>query len=276
LSSTILPQILGMLTTEVLSLNNYVDASRFRPLPDIDKNIDDEAEKIMRSLGYELGFRIEPGAEKISLIDERGQWYAPYRLLDIILKLFLETNRHREPYNVAISVVAGSEIEQIAKEYNIEVIRIKNSHYAMMEAAKPNNILFVGGIYGGYVFSDFLFASDGMFSIGKTLEMLAKTNMKISQLDSQLPKRIQHFSEITCPWEFKGKVMRRAMEYSEKYKRQLVEGVKIFENNCSVLLFPAKEKGSFAVIGESDNFNEAVKISEKYISLVKSWRDVAE
>ncbi len=84
LASTILPNILGSLQAEVISLHNYVDATRFHPDPFMQSSEIDETGKIMKSLNYELGFRIEAGAEKISIIDERGKWLQPMRMLSIL------------------------------------------------------------------------------------------------------------------------------------------------------------------------------------------------
>ncbi|MBK9184565.1 MAG: hypothetical protein IPM83_16050 [Ignavibacteria bacterium] len=60
------------------------------------------------------------------------------RLLSIVTKLFLDTNRQHEPYLIAIPVQATEEIEKIAAGYNVEVVRIRNSHGAMMEATKDD------------------------------------------------------------------------------------------------------------------------------------------
>ncbi len=274
LASTIFPYILGKLNTEALSLHDYVDASKFKPTvnPGSSENGDD-VERIMRSLGFELGFRMEPGAEKISLMDERAVWYTPMRFLTILTKLFLESNKDREPYKIAISIVASSEIDEIVKDYDVELIRIKNSHSAMMESTREDNVLFVGGIWGGFIFSDFLFASDGMYTVGKILEMLANTGLKISELDDILPRRHQHTIEVNVPWESKGTVMRKAMEHSDKMDRQLVEGVKVFHDGDSVLMLPDKEKASFLVIGESDQYENAVNLAKKYSHLVSQWRE---
>lgn len=272
LASQIFPSILGKLHAEVISLNNYVDGSKFHPDPSDAANSIDDTGKIMRSLGYELGFRMQTGAEKIALIDERGKWYSSVRLLSIITKLFLETNKNREPYKIAVSIVAPREIEDIAKDYNVEVIRIKNNHSDMMEATHDESVLFVGGVYGGFIFPEFLFASDGMFTVGKMLEMLAETNLTPSQIDETLPVRYQKIIEVSVAWEFKGTVMRCAMEHSRNLDKQLVEGVKIFDGSKSVLLLPAKEKASFFVYGEADNQEEANNIAELYADLINSWK----
>ncbi|ROL56691.1 hypothetical protein D9V86_12690 [Bacteroidetes/Chlorobi group bacterium ChocPot_Mid] len=272
LASTIFPYILGKLDIDALTLHDYVDSRRFQTNATLENT--DEAQKIMKSLGYGLGFIIEPGAEKISLLDERGVLYNPTRLLTIITKLFLETNRNREPYKIAVSILASHDIESIAKDYNVEVIRIKDTHSAMMEATRDEQIIFVGGVWGNYIFRDFLFAADGMYSIGKILEMLAESGLQISTLDNELPRRFQNYKNVNCPWELKGKVMRCAMEYSENFKRELIDGVKLFENENTVLLLPDKEKAAFLVYSESDELDTAIKLTKKYCDLVKQWRSV--
>ncbi len=271
LASTIFPIILGKLNAETLSLHDYVDAMKHQPIPEGSLPDSPEACKIMKSLSYELGFIIEPGAEKILVIDNRGVLYPPQRLLTMVTKLFLESNKHQEPYKVAVTIVASNEIEKVASEYNVEVVRIKNSHSAMMEATRDESIKFVGGVWGGFIFTEFLFASDGMYSIGKILEMLAKTNYTLPQLNEILPRRFQNVLKVECPWHSKGKVIRKALEFSKDYERQMVEGVKIFMNDDSVLLYPDLEKPEFYVIGESDEFEKAVTLSKKFLSYVQTW-----
>lgn len=277
LASTIFPSILGSLGVHAISLHDYVDSSKYQGDPALLAPENDEVPRIMRSMGYELGFMIEAGAEKISLIDERGIWYNPLRLLTIVTKLVLETNKHRQPYKIAVSIAASSDIERLAGEYGVEVLRIKNSHSAMMEATRDPEVLFVGGVWGGFIFSEFSFASDGMYSVGKILEMLAETKYKISQIDELLPRRYQHQFVADCSWEYKGRVMRKLMEHSEKMRRELVEGVKIFfDNDSSVLVMPDKESPGFVIMSESDHYDSAVSLAKKYYNYVLQWQDEEE
>ena len=278
LSTTILPQILGQLDCDVISINNYVDQRKYSParqehLLEVVESKNNEIATIMKNLNYEIGFQIESGAEKISIVDQRGVWLTHHRLLHIVTKLYLETHKHLESYKIGISILAGNEIEEIAKEYNVEVVRIKNSHSAMMEAASEEKMMFVGGSYGGFVFRDFLFASDGMFTIGQILEMLTKTGYKISELDAMLPKREQQIRSVKVAWDKKGLVMRRAMEYSENLERQLIEGVKIFKDGNSVLIYPDKESASFTVVTDSVDFETAEKLADRYSTLIQQWKD---
>lgn len=269
LTSTVFPQILGELKCHVLSMNNYVDASHFAdPLT----AVLDESATIMRSLGYEIGFKLDPGGEKIALVDERGIWYTALRLLSIVTKLFLDTHRNMEPYVIAVPVQATQEIEMIARDYNVEVRRIRNSHSSMMDATKDEAVKFVGGTRGGFIFPEFLVASDGMFTACRILEMIARTGHQLSELDRTLPKRHQASVAIFCPWEAKGTVMRRAMEHSEGKERLLVDGVCVVEGTHTVLLVPDKEESTFWVTAEADTADEAVALRTQYAALVEQWK----
>lgn len=269
LASTVFPQILGELNCRTLAMNNYVDSAHFAdPLTDVL----DESATIMRSLGYQIGFKIDPGAEKLALVDERGMWYTSLRLLTIVTKLFLETHKHRAPYSIAVPVQATEEIEEIAAEYNVVVKRIRNSHSAMMEATKDSNVAFVGGTRGGFIFPEFLNASDGLYTACKILEMLAVTGLKLSDLDRDLPKRYQSTTMAACPYEARGTVMRRAMEHSEGKERLLVDGVRVREGNATVLLLPHKEEELFIVTAEAPSVEVAEELKNRYVGLVESWR----
>ncbi len=145
----------------------------------------------------------------------------------------------------------------------------------MMESTHDDKVLFVGGVWGNFIFRDFLFASDGMFSVGKILEMLAATKFKISELDEMLPVRYTHSIEVPVPWNCKGTVMRYAMQHSENMQRELVEGVKIFFDNNSVLLLPSKENPIFTVYSESDSYENCISFANKYAALVANWKNEA-
>lgn len=269
-AATVFPRLLGELQCQVLAMNTYVDTSH---VADSLTETLHESATIMRSLGYGIGFKIDPGAEKIALVDERGIWYTSLRLLTIVTKLVLETNRHRAPYTIAVPVQATQEIDILAADYGVAVQRIRNSHSAMMEATRDADVAFVGGTRGGFIFPEFLFASDGMFTACKILEMLSRTGLQLSELDRTLPKRHQSTSDVSCPWEARGTVMRCAMEHSEGMQRFLVDGVKIVDGTTSVLIVPDKERAAFQVTAETNDAASAAALRDTYVALVSSWRD---
>jgi len=269
MAAAVAPRILGELDCRVLAMNTYVDTAH---VADSLSDSLSESSTIMQSLGYEIGFKFDAGAERIALVDERGIWYTSLRLLSIVVKLFLESNKSEAPYSIAVPVQATREVDMIAADYGVNVVRIKNSHGAMMEATKDADVRFVGGTRGGFIFPEFLFASDGLFTACRILQMISQTGMQLSELDRTLPKRHQSTVEVMCPWEARGTVMRHAMEFSEGKRRDLIDGVTIHEDNNTVMLLPHKENATFVVTAETDSATTAQQLCGEYASLVDQWR----
>lgn len=274
MSSLVFPRILGELQCSVVGMNGYVDSRRSIRGEEQSKEAREQLSRVMASLKYEIGFIIDPGVEKISIVDSNGQWYSSQRQLSLVAKLFMETHKDRPPYKLAVTVIASSEIEQMAKEYkNVTVVRIPNSHSAMMEAARDKEILFIGDRRGRMIFSDFFFASDGMFAIGKILEMLALSGKTIADIEKEIPVVHQQGRRASCPWDKKGLIMRRAMEYSEGKQRELIDGVKVLDGSHSVLFLPDKESAAFHVVVEGPDDASVMEYADKHLKMVEQWRD---
>jgi mannose-1-phosphate guanylyltransferase/phosphomannomutase len=269
---TVLPNILGQLGCQVISLNAYLEPTKLTRSDEEFKKAVDELSQIVTSIRCDVGFMLNPGAERIWLIDERGKLLSDNRLLSIVTKLFLTVNA-KKVKKIAVPISASLEVDLIASEYGVEVVRTKNSHYGMMEAVlKDPEIKFVGGTKGGFIFPEFLFASDGMFAISKILELMALTELKIGEIEEKLPKLCLKRLSIPCPRDLKGKVMRYATLESEKFKRQLIDGVKIFfDDSTWILILPDRQRSEVHLFVESNDEKMVDKLIAEYSEKVKSW-----
>jgi mannose-1-phosphate guanylyltransferase / phosphomannomutase len=271
--AAIFPNILGRLKVQVVSLNAYLDPQKLtRDKSEFDYALT-QLSHIVTSLKYDVGFLIDAGGEKIYLVDENGNPIDVDRLLVLVTKLFLMT--HPETKKIAVPVNTSNIIFDIAREHNVEIQLTKNSHLAMMEAARDSSVRFVGGTKGGFIFTDFLFATDAMYGTMKILEMMAKTGLHFGRLNTQIPQYYIEKRNVRCPWDAKGRVMRYLMKDSEPYKRELIDGVKIYVDDAptTVLLVPDKERPLFHVNVESAEKERAAKLLEDYEQKIISWRD---
>jgi len=272
-ASTLLPNIIGTLGPDVVALNAYLDPRRMtRERPEVEAAARRLGE-VVTSLGFDFGIVIDPGAEKISAVDENGEAIHNYRLLSIMTKLFLESRKGSDVRKIGVPIVASTEIDSIAAEYGVEVVYTRNNHSAMMDATNDKDVAFVGGTRGGFIFPEFIFSIDGMYAIGKLMEMMAITGKSIGTLHHELPRRAVVDRTIECPWELKGQVMRRAMEHSEGYPRMLIDGVKIFMDRDWALLIPDKERPLFHILVETDRQEKSAQLALEYERLVREWRE---
>jgi mannose-1-phosphate guanylyltransferase/phosphomannomutase len=275
IASSIFPNILGSFHAQVLSQNAFLDPRKLtRNKPEFDEAVE-ALTHIVISLGYDIGFMLDAGAEKCFVVDENGKFIDTDRLLTLITYLFLTV--YPDVKKIAVPITASAEIDLIAEHMGVELIKTRDSHLALMDTASKDDVRFVGGTKGGFIFPDFLFASDGMYSVVKILEMLALANVRFGQLDRQVPKLHMSKKVIHCPWDRKGKVMRYLMkETDDHHNRVLVDGVKLLldrEKSASVLMWPDKAKPTFHLHAESSDTELTDMIAAQYEERIIEWRD---
>jgi mannose-1-phosphate guanylyltransferase / phosphomannomutase len=273
IASTIFPNILGNMDVQVVALNAYLDSRKItRTKEEFEESLHQLA-YVVTSLKYDIGCMLDAGAEKIFIVNEHGNIIDSDRLLTLVIKFMALAKNNITKFAVPIS--ASGEIDLIAEEFNLEVIKTRDSHLALMDAATDKQFKFVGGTKGGFIFNEFLFASDGIYSISKLLECMAKTKKRIGQLDEETLRL--HFvkKNISCPWHAKGRVMRKLTEYSERIPRDLVEGIKLYPpdlgKHTSILLIPDRARPMFHINAESFDVVVAERLANEYENRILQW-----
>jgi mannose-1-phosphate guanylyltransferase / phosphomannomutase len=276
-ASTIFPIILGSFDCQVVALNAHLDPRKLtRDKYEVDYSIKQLAH-IVTSLKYDLGCLIDAGGERLQVVNERGQSVESDRLLSIVTEAFLQTHHGVEA--IAVPITSSGEIDLIAARHGTIAIKTRNSHLAMMEAAANKAVRFIGGTKGGFIFTDFFFATDAMYSLAKILEMMSRSGKSLGAIDSEIPQLHIARREVNCSWEHKGKVMRNLMRDTEGRRRDLVDGVKVyFEGDAaglSALLIPDKERPLFHISTEAQSQDAAERLAGEYERKIIQWRDEA-
>jgi mannose-1-phosphate guanylyltransferase/phosphomannomutase len=271
-AATIFPSIIGGLGVDVISLNAFLDPSKFTRTAEEFFAAAERLSEVVVSLGYDIGFMLDGGAERIHVADEKGNFLEHQRLLTLITYLYLEV--YPETKKIAVPITASMEVDDICRERNVQVVRTGDSHSELMRAVTADpEIGFVGGTKGGFIFPKFLFAVDGMFSAVKIMELIAKSKTRIGELAARIPERYFLVKRnVACPKDLKGKVMRKIMEDTAEHYRVLIDGVKIiYDNETSLLLLPDRERDIFHVNAESRTKSRAARLVSEYEKKLNEW-----
>ncbi len=273
IASTIFPNMLGNLNVQTVSLNAYLDSTKLTRSKELSEQSMKELAHVVTSLQYDVGCILDPGAEKMTVIDERGQTIDSDRLLTLMTKLVVLA--HPDIKKIAVPVSASAEVDLLAEEFGLTVVKTRDSHLALMEVASNKQIKFVGGTKGGFIFNEFLFASDGMYSVSKLLECLALTKKRLGELDRETPRLHLVKRAVACSWNLKGQVMRHLMKDTERLPRELVDGVKVFprpnDRLTSVLLNPDRTRPVFHINAESADANLALEMANEFVAKLHVW-----
>ncbi|HXR64695.1 MAG TPA: nucleotidyl transferase, partial [Ktedonobacteraceae bacterium] len=264
-TSHILQNILNRLGCEVIVLNGNPDTEQVsRTLEEVDKDLQRLA-TITATLNNDMGIRIDPGGERIWLVDDRGRVLDGVKMLATMASLMLR--KHRNGI-VAAPVTAPSALQHIAKHYDGQIMHTKVLAHAMMTAAGREGVVLVGDGAGSYVFPEMQPAFDGMLATVKLLELLATFQMRLSEVVDDLPAYYMSRTTVNCPWEHKGKVMRILSEQYRERRAKPIDGIKIDLGKEWVLVLPDADRPLFHVVAESVSNEQAQALAEKYARVV--------
>jgi len=270
ITSTIFPSILGEFNCDVVSLSAHLDSEKAVRSGDVFRNSQNHFSYVVKSLNYDIGFMIDAGGEKIWLTTAEGNLLAGDRFLVLVLKMFLIATDNVK--KIAVPVRSTGEVDLVAKEFGVEVVRVKDTHYSMMMACEDKDVKFVGGSRGGFLFPEFLYSTDGMFSIAKILDLIAVTNLSIDELDKTTPKLFMTKTNFNCSREEKGSIMRKFMEDTMDYKQQLIDGVRVFiDSNSTVLCIPDKDENYVHLNVETNSKKKTDKLTKEFKRKIESY-----
>jgi mannose-1-phosphate guanylyltransferase/phosphomannomutase len=264
-TSQVLPRIFKRLGCEVIVLNAGTDelpSSRSRD--ELGKDMQRLA-TISSALNTDMGIRIDPSGERISVVDDRGRILDGTKMMAAMASLFLRRYRGG---TVAVPVTAPSALEHIAERYDGHILHTKVMSYALMSAASREGVVLVGDGRGGFVFPALQPAFDGMLAIAKLLELLSTFQMRLSEVVDDLPAYYMSTTRVSCPWEHKGKVMRILSEQYRERRTKPIDGIKIDLGKEWVLVLPDADSPLFHIIAESVSNEQAQALAEKYARVV--------
>jgi len=265
----IFPAIFGDLGCEVISLNAYTDPGKILVTREEKNFAMNTLSVIVKSLGADLGIMLDNNAEKIRVVDRNGLEISDQMLLLLVTDLFLST---QQAHKIAIPVVGSMAVDEIAEQYGVEVIRVKNDHQAMMAANVDDKVDYVGGTRGGFIFSGFQPGADAMFASAKILELMAKSGKRFADMRKKYADLIFKTEDVPCNWRKKGQVMRNLIDHTKDENRLLVDGVRIKRPDSWILIAPDREKDLFHIFTESRDKKQAQKNLKEFREKIKQMQ----
>ncbi len=216
----------------------------------------------------DLGAILDPGAEYLYVVDEKGEFISSSALLLLLLQ---HAAREAGSGVAALPLHATRLAEQVVASTGVSIRRTKYSKATLMtEATRPNTV-FAASSDGGYIYPAVLASMDGLFALGKVLELISTSDAPLSQLVARVPvAHVIHFT-ADCPWDLKGAVMRRMTEKLHQGRVSLVDGIKVFLDHSEwALVLPDAEEPLFHIYAEAGREERAQELADSYRALLET------
>jgi mannose-1-phosphate guanylyltransferase / phosphomannomutase len=273
-AALVLPVLFQDLGAEVLSLHAFADEAKASVQPaELGANLADVG-RLVKVMGADMGVVMDPGAERLYLVDETGSEIPLEKVLLFFVRLV--SVHAGEGQKIVLPLTVTRLAEEMAAPWGVHVERTKVSLPALMQAATGDDVAFAGAIGGGYLFPQFLPAFDALMSLGKLLELLAPSSQTLSQQIAQIPTSTLVHKTVGCPWSLKGTVMRTVTESLQRdpnTELSLLDGVKVFEAGGWAQILPDADEAVFHVYAEGDDEAASDALAERFLGQVREVID---
>jgi mannose-1-phosphate guanylyltransferase/phosphomannomutase len=226
----------------------------------------------VRGSGADLGAVIDPGGERLALIDGRGRVLTEDEAIMVFIALGADAGDTRK---VALPVTVSGATLRYCAERGIEVVLTPLSVSGMLVAAASGDVAFASDRRGGYAFPSFLPAFDAAAALARLLSLLGRGSSSLEEVVDTLPAMPIVHEEVATPLEQKGLIMRTLMEQLAEQGANLVlvDGIKVLGEDGWVLVVPDPEDPLTHVWAEGIDLPGSVALATDYVGRITALSD---
>jgi phosphomannomutase len=260
----IVPKLLRKLGCNVIELN--CDASGiFAHTPEpIPENLTQLSKKVKSSLA-DLGIAIDPDADRIVLIDERGIPVGEEYSIASTVKFVLSKLPRTKSKSVVVNLSTTRAVDEIARQYGASVFRTAVGEINVAKKMREIGAIIGGEGSGGIILPKVHLGRDAIVGTALVVQQLAEFDGSMSQLKATLP----HFEIV------KGKVqvgnlnansvlLRLQKNFQTKGVLNYEDGLKIDFPNSWVHLRKSNTEPILRIIAEAPTKEEASALVKQF------------
>ena len=134
----------------------------------------------VRDEGYDLGLATDGDADRIAIVDEQGEYISTN---DLLLLLYYYLHEVRGERGAVVRNLATTHLlDRLATQIGEESYEVPVGFKHVAASMKEHNALLGGESSGGLTIRGHILGKDGIFAAALTVEMIARTGKKISEL----------------------------------------------------------------------------------------------
>ena len=173
----VMPNLLSKVGADVLSIDPYAQTPGMISLDRVVSEA--RVADAVRGSGADLGAVIDPGGERLTLIDGAGRVLSHDETIMAFIALSTKAGEMRR---VALPVTASDRTVRRCQEYGIELMLTPLSPSGLLEAAASGGVSFASDQRGGYVFPAFLPAFDAAAALVRLLSLLEASSTSLAEI----------------------------------------------------------------------------------------------
>ena len=236
-AGVVAPELFKNLGCEVINLFSEVDGNFPNHHPDPGKldNLQDLINAVKQE-DADLGIAFDGDGDRVGLISGKGEIVFPDKIMMLFAKDILVKNKGGE---IIFDVKCSNALADIITQNGGKPTMSPTGHFHIKNALRKTNALLAGEMSGHIFFNDTWYGfDDGHYAGVRILDLIARSNLSIDELVSQLPSSYSTPElNINVNDEEKFLIIQRfAQECSLDGNKVTIDGLRIeFENGWGLL-----------------------------------------
>ncbi|MBQ2945461.1 MAG: phosphoglucomutase/phosphomannomutase family protein [Clostridia bacterium] len=186
-SKTSLQTVLSVARCEVNVINDRHDTLFGGKLPSPSAKTLEKLQAMVVNEGYDIGIGTDGDADRIGIIDEKGNFVHPNRILELLYYYFLKYKGKRGAVvrNIATTCV----LDRIAADFGCDCIEVPVGFKHISAGMEKYDAIIGGESSGGLTIKGHIKGKDGILASAILVEMISVTGKKIGELLQEIDER---------------------------------------------------------------------------------------
>lgn len=264
--AVILPKMLKELGCDIMVLNGTPNGRFPRNPEPLPEHLGQVCEAVQQ-YGADLGVVVDPDADRLALVSERGVPIGEEYTLALAVDFVLQQKRGPVVVNVSTSQV----IDRIASMYECPVYRTRVGEINVARRMREVGAVIGGEGNGGVISPDVHLGRDSVVGIALILQKLAATRASLHEIFEALPQFKMVKTKIAVP---EGtdvpKLMETIRRAYQSEKLDLTDGIKIVRPQAWVQVRPSNTEPILRVMAEAPTEKEARSLAQELLQITQN------
>jgi len=236
MAAKIMPLLEKKIPLKIIPLNFKIDGSfPSHPSNPLEEGVAKRASEMIIKEKANFGFIFDGDADRIFLLDEKGNLVKSDVTILLIAKYFLKKKPNA---GIVYNTICSKAVPEFVEKWGGKAFKSKVGFVNIREEVIKNNALMGGELSGHYCFKDNFYGDSALMALLIILVSLSGTEKKVSELAKELTLYAKA-SEINFKTENKNLILKKVKEKYSDAKQEYLDGVTVGYNDWWFNLRPS-------------------------------------
>lgn len=220
----------------------------------------------VKETGADIGFALDPDADRLAIIDENGRYIGE----ELTLALAVQFRLSQERGPVVINMSTSRVVEDICQLHHVNCIRSAVGEANVADQMMASGAVIGGEGNGGVIDPRIGYVRDPFIGMGLILNLMARTGKKLSQLVDEFPSYTIVKDKYKVPADQLQPLYRSLQERWPEARINTLDGLRLDWKDQWIHVRPSNTEPIVRVIAEARSEEQARGLCQEVGSLLSS------